>query len=101
MQCHLNDVTVSDVPMFLLRNPTLNDYFVIILSYDDDMYLDTPLKLQGVTSYFPLWTTILSKYKHDNISKFHLTAEALMWDPQMSFYSLQEVSMIDFRGCIV
>ncbi len=54
MQYHLNDVEIKDVLKFLLKNPTVNDYALIIPSYDDGMHLHIPLKLQGVTSYFPV-----------------------------------------------
>ncbi len=43
----------------------------------------------------------LSEYNSDVIPKFHLTAEAPVWDPDPSTYSLQEDSMLDFRGYIV
>ncbi len=41
------------------------------------------------------------EYKSDIILKFHLTAEAPVCDPGSSKYTLQEDSMLDFRGCNV
>ncbi len=95
-QCCLNGVTVNDIPKFLLKNPTVNDHAVIIP-------VDTcvSLKLQGVTSYFPVQATTLSEYKNDVIPKFHLTATAPVWDPGSSSYSSQEDSMLDFKGQLV
>ncbi len=43
----------------------------------------------------------LTEYKSDHVPKFHLTAEAPDWDPRLSSYALQEVTMLDFRGRIV
>ncbi len=43
----------------------------------------------------------LSEYKSDIIPKFLLTAAALAWDPSSSSYSLQEDSMLNFRGQII
>ena len=89
MQCHLNGVTVNDVPKFLLKNPTVDDHAVIIPSDLDDLPLRISLMLQGVTSYFPVQAATLSEYESDVIPKFHLTAEAPVWDPGSSSCSLQ------------
>ncbi len=43
----------------------------------------------------------MSEYESDVIPKFHLTAEAPVWDPGSSSYSLQEDIMLNFRGHIV
>ncbi len=101
MQCQLNGVSVNDMPKFLVKNPMVNDHTVIILSNTDDSSLLIPLMLHGITSYFPVRAVTLSEYKSDVIPKFHLTAEAQMWDPSLSSYSLQEECMLNFRGQIV
>ncbi len=44
MPCHLNGVTVNDMPKFLLKNPTVNDHAVIIPSDMDDSLLHISLK---------------------------------------------------------
>ncbi len=64
----------------------------------DDLLLRISLMLQGVTSYFPVPAATLSEYESDIIQKFHLTAEAPVWDPSTSSYSSQEDAMLDFRG---
>ncbi len=46
-------------------------------------------------------TSTLSEDESDFILKFHLTAEAPIWDPSLSSYSLQEDSILDFWGHIV
>ena len=102
MQCRLNNVTVNDVPKFLVKNATVNDHLIIIPSDDDAMHaLHIPLKLQGVTSYFPVRAATLAEYESEEIPKFHLTAEAPDWDPGSTSFSSQENSMLDFRGRIV
>ncbi len=101
MQCCLNGVTVNDVPKFLLKNPMVDDHAVIIPSDVDDSPLRISLKLQGVTSYFPVQAATLSEYESDVIPKFHLTTDAPVWDPSTSSYYLQDDAMLDFRGQIV
>ncbi len=101
MQCYLNGVFVNDMPKFFLKNPMVSDHAVIILSVIDDSSLSILIMLQGATSYFPVWATTMSKCKSDVIPKFHPSAEAPMWDPGSSSYSLQEDGMMDFKGCIV
>ncbi len=98
MQCHLNGVTINDMPKFLLKNPTVDDHAVIVPSNVDDSLLQISLMLQGITSHFPVQAATLSEFKSDVILKFHFTAEALIWDPSLSSFSLQEDSMLDFRG---
>ncbi len=102
MQYCLNGVFINDVPKFLLKkNPTVNYHeFIIPLDIDDSSLL-FPLMLKGVTNNFQVKAKTLSEYKSDIIPKFHLIAEAPMWDHNSSSYSLQEDSMLDFRGCIV
>ncbi len=48
MQCHLNGVSIDDVPKFLVKNPTVNDHVVIIPSDIDDSPLLISLTLQGI-----------------------------------------------------
>ncbi len=74
---------------------------IIILSDTDDSPLHISLILQNVTSYFPVQAATMSKYDSDVIPKFHLTAKALVWDPSLLSYSLQEDGMLDFMGQIV
>ncbi len=101
MQCCLNGVTVNDVPKFLLKHPIVNDLAVIIPPDMDDSPLWISLMLPGVISNFPVQATTMSEYKSDVIPKFHLPAEAPTLDPGLSSHSLQEDSMLDFRGHIV
>ncbi len=54
MQCHLNGVSVPDVPKFVLKNPMMNYHVVIIPSDSNYSPLLISLMLQGVTSYFPV-----------------------------------------------
>ncbi len=80
MQCSLNGVAVNEVLKFLLNNP-VHDCMVIIPSDFIDSYHLIPLKIQGVTSYYPTWAATLSEDKGDIILKFCLAAEAPLWDP--------------------
>ncbi len=86
------------MPKFLLKNPMVNDHAIIFLPDMDDSRLCILLKLQGVTSVFPVQAATLSEYNSEIIPKFHLTAKTPVWDPGLSSYSSQEDSMLDFRG---
>ncbi len=74
---------------------------VIIPSDADDSLLLISLMLQEVTSYFPAQAATLTEFDSDVILKFHLTTEALVWNPCSSSYSWKEDYMLDFRGLIV
>ncbi len=50
MQCHVNDVTVNNVPNFLTPFPTDNMHALVVQNPDNDLTtLSFPLHLQGVT----------------------------------------------------
>ncbi len=97
MQCCLHGISVNDIPKFLMKNPIVNNHAVIVPSDINDSPLNIPLMPQGV-SYFPVQATFLSEYKSDVILKFHLTAEALAWDPGLSSYSLQAKMVCSILG---
>ncbi len=52
MQCHVNDMTVNNVPKFLTRFPTDNTHALVVQNPDNDSTtLSFPLHLQGVMLY--------------------------------------------------
>jgi hypothetical protein len=63
-QCHVNDVTVNNVPKFLTCFPTDNMHALIMQNSDNDLTtLSFPLNLQGVTSYLPVSKHIATEWE--------------------------------------
>ena len=55
MQCHVNDVTINNVPKFLTHFPTDNMHAIVIINPDDESNICIfPLHLQGVTLQLPV-----------------------------------------------
>jgi hypothetical protein len=82
MQCHINDMTVNDVPKFLTHFPTDNMYSLIVQNPDDDSTTPTfPLHLQQVTLYLPVCKPTATKWETGDIVRIDMMAENLNWDP--------------------
>ncbi len=61
----------------LVKYPMVDDHSVSILPEDRiKSLLHIPLKLQGLTSYFPARAVPLSEYKSDDVPYLHLTVKA-------------------------
>ena len=55
LQCHVNDVTVNDVPKFLTRFPTDNMHAIVVINPDGESKVCIfSLHLQGATPYLPV-----------------------------------------------
>ncbi len=66
----------------------------LIILHNDSVYSEL-CGIQAASKY------LNKRSNSDVIPKFQLTAEAPVWDPGLSSYSLQEDSILDFRGQIV
>ena len=80
MQLRLNDVTVNDVPRFLLTDkPTPLTHTLVIPTDDfDDPYV-IPMTLHGVASSFPTRKPIVEEY--ESLPHLVLTSEEPAYDP--------------------
>ena len=91
MQCHLNGVQINEVPKFLAEIPSETTHAIELV---DPFYatqpLIIPLKLNGATSYFDVYSPSIAEYEDEDIPKIYLTAEESPWDPSTSGYSEQE-----------
>ncbi len=102
MQCHINDVTVNDVPKFLTCFPTDNMHALIMQNQDNDLTnLPFPLHLQGVTSYLLVGEPTAAKWETGDIVWINMMAENLNWDQNDPTYSSQEAAMTDYRGFVL
>jgi len=102
MQCRVNDVTVGDVPKFLVPNPT-DETHALTLTDDDDptQAVHLPLALRGVTSLLNVRKPTLEEWDSSHYPRYHLTSEALTWDPTTTFYEDQEAAMVDYHGKVI
>ncbi len=78
VQCHVNDVTVNDLPKFLTCFPTDNTHPLIVQNPDDDSTtLSFPLNLQGVMLYLPVRKLTAAKWETEDIIRIEMTTENL------------------------
>ena len=56
--------------------------------------------MNGVTSYFDMYSPSVTEYENDDIPKIRLTAEEPHWDLSMNEYAERETQMLDHQGQI-
>ena len=101
MQCHLNDVQISEVPKVLAESPMVTMHAIELTDpFDAALLLIIPLQLSNLTSYFDVYSLSRAKYENEDIPKIHLTAEEPSWDPSTNEYSERETHMLDHQGQI-
>ena len=99
MQLWDNNVRVNDEPKYLAPNPSQEHHSIIIPEANDVPALCIPLRINGVTSYFPTRRPTKEEYKKCTL-QLELTAESPEWDPQSMRFREQEDAMLDTRGNI-
>ena len=102
MQLRMNDVSVNEIPKFLVENPTEQDHAIMIDLYENDGRLTVPLSIEGVTSYFPSFKPTTAQYEsamegHDLL---HLTYRDPEWDPHDIDFSRREEAMLGHDGLV-
>ena len=91
MQHHLNGVHISEVPKFLAETPNETTHAIELVDlFDAAPPLIILLQLSSVTSYFDVFSPIITDYLDDNITKLHLIAEEPPWHPSTREYSERE-----------
>jgi hypothetical protein len=102
MQCHVNDVTVNNLPKFLATDPTDQTHALTLTDPDNPLQpVILPLTLRGVTLVLNVRSmTIDELNRHDHL-RLHLTSETLTWDPTTDLYEQQEHAMMDYSRNIV
>jgi hypothetical protein len=99
MQCHVNDVTIYDLPKFLAANPT--DQMHALNMTDPNNTLQPVilwLTLRGVTSLLNVRTVTIDEFNSQDFPRLHLTSETLTWDSSTNLYEQQEKAMMDYSG---
>ena len=91
MQCHLNGVQISEVLKFLAENLSETTHAIELVGPVNTAHpLIIPIQLNGVTSYFDVFSPSVAEYENDDVPKIHFTAVETPWDPSTSEYSEQE-----------
>ena len=101
MQLRDNDVSVNDVPKYMVSNPTDNDHAIIIGKVKDgaEDALRIPLSLHGVASYFPMRKPTKEEWENtDDAYIWEMTAESPTWNPSDTRFQEQEDAMVDYEG---
>ena len=99
MQLRDNDVCVNDEPKYLAPNPSQEHHSITIPEANNVPALHIPLRINGVTSYFPTRQPTKEEYKKCTL-RLELTAESPEWYPQSMRFREQEDAMLDTRGNI-
>ncbi len=102
MQCCVNDMTVSNLPKFLVANPTDQMHTLTINDPDNPLQpVILPLSLRGVTLLLNVRTVTINEFNIQDYPRLHLTSETLTWEPTTNLYEQQENAMMDYSGNIV
>ena len=76
MQCHLNDVHISDVPKFLAKTPNVTTHAIQLADpFDTAPLLVILFHLCSTTSYFDVYYPSIAEYENEEIPKIHFTVE--------------------------
>ncbi len=101
MQCHVNDVTVNNLPKFLAANPTDQMHALTINDPNNPLPpVILLLILRGLTLLLNVRTVTIDESNSQDYPRLHLTSETLTWDPMTNLYEQQENAMMDYSGNI-
>jgi hypothetical protein len=102
MQCHVNDVIVSNLPKFLATDPTDQTHALTLTDPDNPLHsVILPLTLRGMTLVLNVRSMTINEFNSRDHLRLHLTSETLTWDPTTNLYEHQEHAMMDYSGNIV
>ncbi len=102
MQCHVNDLTVNNLPKILAADPTDQTHALTLTDLDNPLQLVIlPLTLREVTSLLNVRSVTIDEFNSHDYLQLHLTSETLTWDPTTDLYEQQEHVMMDYSSNIV
>ena len=97
MQCRVNDITINDVPKFLMKTPTPDSHSIVAHDVDNPLTpLVLPLYIHGVTSWLPVSKPYLEDWKSQKHQIIELTAEKLDWEPNDTKFQESEEAMTSY-----
>ena len=76
VQCKFNDITINDIPKFLIKTPTPDSHSIVAHDVDNPLTsLVLPLYIHGVTSWLPVSKPSLKDWNSKKYHIIELTAE--------------------------
>mmetsp|Transcript_37601 Transcript_37601/g.53010 ORF Transcript_37601/g.53010 Transcript_37601/m.53010 type:complete len:1380 (-) Transcript_37601:246-4385(-) len=96
MQLRMNDCQVAECPKFLMSEPNDNSHSITTRSVSG-VNITIPLRLRGVTSYFPCRKPTQQDLQAA-VDEYELTSHLPEWDPHDTSYEEQEDSHLDHQG---
>jgi hypothetical protein len=102
MQCHVNDVTVNNLPKFLAADHTDQTHALTLTDPNNPLqWVILPLTLRGVILLLNVRSVTINEFNSHDYLRLHLTSETLTWDPTTDPYEQQEHAMMDYSGNIL
>ena len=93
----VNDITINDVPKFLMNTPTPYSHYIVAHDINNPL---TPLVLtlyiHGVTSWLPVSKTSLEDWNYMKYQTIKLTAEKLDWETNDTRFQESEEAMTSY-----
>jgi len=81
MQCRVNDITINDVPKFLIKTPIPDSHSIVAHDVNNPLTPRIlPLYIHGVASWLPVSNPSLEDWTSKRYHTIELTAEQLDWD---------------------
>ena len=80
MQCRVNDITINDVPKFLMKTPTPDSHSIVAHDINNPLTpLVMPFYIDGVTSWLPVSRPSPEDWNYMMYQTIEFTAEKLDW----------------------
>ena len=98
MPCRVNDITINNVPKFLMKNLTPDRHSIVAHEINNPSNpLVLPLYIHGVTSWLPVSKTYLEDWHYMKYQTIELTAEKLDWEPNDTRFHESEEALTSYR----
>ena len=98
-QCRVNEITINDIPKFLMKTPTPDSHSIVAHNINNP---STPLVLliyiHGVTSWLPVSKPSLEDWNYMKYQTIELKAEQLDWEPNDTRFQESEESITSYGG---
>ena len=97
MQCRVNDITINDVPKFLIKTPTPNSHSIVAHDINNPLTpLVLPLYIHGVTSWIPVSKPSIEDRNNMKYQTIELTAKQFDWESSDSRFQESEEAMTPY-----
>jgi len=102
MQCRVNDITINNVPKFLMNTPTQDSHSIMANNVNNPLTpLVLPVYIHSVTSWLPVSKLSLEDWILSKYQTIELTAKQLDWEPSDTKFQESEEAMTSYGGQLV